>query len=43
MTIRCKVCNASKIVNTDSINDDDEWECNTCGNLLDAHGKIIQS
>ena len=43
MSIRCKVCNASKTANADNINGDDKWECNTCGNLLDAHGKIVQS
>ena len=43
MSMRCKVCNSSKTANTDQTNDDDGWECNTCGNLLDAHGKVIQS
>ena len=40
MSIRCKVCNASKVTNASNINDDDKWECATCGNLLDARGKI---
>ena len=43
MSVRCKVCNASKTSNTDQMNDDGKWGCNTCGNLLDAHGKVIQS
>ena len=42
MSIRCKVCNTSKIANIDHMNDDCKWECDTCGNLLDAHGKIAQ-
>ena len=43
MSIRCKVCNASKTANIDQVNNDDKWECNTCGNILDANGKVVQS
>ena len=43
MSVRCKVCNASKTANIDQVNDDDKWECNTCGNILDANGKVVQS
>lgn len=43
MSIRCKVCNASRTANVDQTNDDNKWECNTCGNLLDALGKVIPS
>lgn len=43
MSIRCKVCNASKITNTVQITSDINWECQSCGNLLDAHGFIVTS
>jgi len=43
MSIRCRVCNASKTANPDQMNDDGKWECDTCGNLLDADGKVTQS
>jgi len=42
MSIRCRVCNASKAANADHMNEDGKWECDTCGNLLDAHGKVAQ-
>ena len=38
---RCRVCNTAKVVNPDQTNKDDKWECNTCGNFLDAYGKVI--
>ena len=43
MSIRCKVCNASKITNADQINPNVNWECQSCGNLLDANGNIVTS
>ena len=43
MSIRCKVCNASKIVSTDPINPNINWECQSCGNLLDVNGFIVAS
>jgi hypothetical protein len=43
MSIRCKVCNASKITNPDQINPNINWECLTCGNLLDVNGYIVTS
>ena len=42
MSIRCKVCNASKIM-TDKINSNISWECQSCGNLLDVNGCIATS
>ena len=42
-SVRCKVCNTSKSANPDQMHDDDKWECATCGNLLDAHGRVVQS
>lgn len=42
MSIRCKVCNASKITNNQIIHDIN-WECQSCGNLLDANGYIVSS
>ena len=43
MSIRCKVCNASKIVSTDPINPIINWECQSCGNLLDVNGYVVAS
>ena len=43
MSLRCKVCNASKITNTDQINSKVNWECQTCGNTLDIDGYIVAS
>ncbi len=43
MSIRCKVCNASKITNSDKTISNVNWECQTCGNLLDANGYIVTS
>lgn len=43
MSIRCKVCNASKITNTVQTNSDINWECQNCGNILDVNGHIIIS
>lgn len=43
MTIRCKVCNASKITNADKKNPNVNWECPSCGNMLDANGYIVTS
>jgi ribosomal protein S27E len=42
MSIRCKVCNTSKITN-DQIKSNFTWECKTCGNILDAQGHVIVS
>jgi len=41
MSMRCKVCNALKITNIDQMNSNVNWECQTCGNLLDANGHVI--
>lgn len=43
MAMRCKVCNASKITNIDQINPNVNWECQICGNILDANGYIVTS
>ncbi|WP_281361121.1 hypothetical protein [Nitrosopumilus oxyclinae] len=40
MSIRCKVCNASKVTN-DQKEFSDKWECETCGNILDTQGNVI--
>ena len=42
MSIRCKVCNTSKITN-EQIKSNFTWECKTCGNILDAQGDVIVS
>jgi ribosomal protein L37AE/L43A len=39
-SIRCKVCNARKL---DQKNTNDQWECNVCGNQLNANGQVISS
>ena len=41
MSLRCKVCNASSDTNLISCNG--EWECQTCGNILDVNGNVIPS
>jgi hypothetical protein len=41
MSIRCKVCNSSKIANSDQKNSDVNWECQTCGNLIDDEGNVV--
>ena len=40
MSVRCKVCNATKIVTTKT-NSNVNWECQTCGNTVDANGNIV--
>jgi ribosomal protein S27E len=42
MSLRCKVCNALKITHTDDLTDVN-WECQSCGNILDANGHVIAS
>ncbi len=41
MSIRCKVCNASKIQCNEPINSSVNWECQSCGNLLDVNGCVV--
>jgi hypothetical protein len=41
MSMRCKVCNTSRITNSDQTSSDAKWECQTCGNLLDASGNVV--
>jgi transcription elongation factor Elf1 len=43
MSIRCKVCNASKIINIDKMDSNVRWECQICGNMLDVDGYVISS
>jgi transcription elongation factor Elf1 len=40
MSMRCKVCNTSKISNVGIVNSNSSWECQNCGNILDANGRI---
>lgn len=42
MSIRCKVCNTSKVTR-DQIKSNYTWECKTCCNILDAQGHVIIS
>jgi len=39
-SIRCKVCNNRKL---DQKTPNGQWECNICGNLLNANGQVISS
>ena len=41
MSIRCKVCNSSKISNKNIVNSTVSWECQNCGNVLDANGFVV--
>jgi len=41
MSIRCKVCNTSKITNEKHAKSNEEWECQICGNSLDTDGNVI--
>ena len=43
MSARCKVCNTLKTIKNIQTNNDSKWECQTCGNLLDAQGHVIVS
>ena len=43
MSIKCKVCNTSKIIKNNQSDNDDNWECQTCGNLLDSNGYVTSS
>ena len=39
MTVRCKVCNTSRITDKEH-KSDEKWECQMCGNLLDIDGYV---
>ena len=39
-SMRCKVCNTKRL---DQKTSDGPWECNICGNLLNADGQVISS
>ena len=41
MSVKCKVCNTSKITKNIQDNNDDNWECQTCGNMLDSTGHVL--
>ena len=43
MTVRCKVCNTSKIANDVEGESTEIWECKICGNVLDVNGFVIVS
>lgn len=43
MSIRCKVCNSTKINVNNKLNSDVNWECQTCGNVLDVNGCVVAS
>jgi len=37
---RCKVCNTRNI---DPANSNFQWECKTCGNLIDVKGQVVST
>jgi len=43
MSLRCKVCNTSGGMNENQISCNGEWECHTCGNMLDVDGNVSSS
>lgn len=43
MSIRCKVCNSAKINVNNKLHSDVNWECQTCGNVLDVNGYVVAS
>ena len=40
MSVRCKVCNALKIVN-DKIDVSTDWECQNCGSMFDSNDNYV--
>lgn len=40
MSIRCKVCNALKIINNE-MNSTDNWECQNCGSIFDSNNNYV--
>lgn len=43
MSTKCKVCNTSRVTNVNQLLSDEKWECQICGNLLDADGNVHSS
>jgi hypothetical protein len=43
MSMRCKVCNTSSSISANQTSCNGEWECKTCGNLLNSQGYISSS
>jgi len=43
MSTRCKVCNTSRETNSNQLMYDEKWECQICGNILDANGNVNSS
>ncbi len=43
MSVRCQVCNTTKIPKVDKLNSNTSWECQTCGNLVDANGLVVST
>jgi len=43
MSVKCKVCNTSRISDGNQLMSDEKWECHICGNLLDVNGNIHSS
>lgn len=41
MSIRCKVCNSSKVLKNSESDSNENWECQVCGNILDSKGFIV--
>ncbi|MFB5602712.1 MAG: hypothetical protein ACE5Q8_07520 [Nitrosopumilus sp.] len=43
VSIKCKVCNTSRNIKNIQADNSDNWECQTCGNLLDSNGHVTSS
>ena len=43
MSLRCKVCNSSKITDAEQEKSGINWECQTCGNVIDNDGNVVTS
>lgn len=41
MSIRCKVCNELKSVNSDKVDSSTNWECKNCGSVFDADNNYV--
>lgn len=41
MSIRCKVCNALKIVNLEKTDSKTNWECQNCGSVFDGNDNYV--
>ncbi|MDW7641605.1 MAG: hypothetical protein SCG72_04285 [Nitrosarchaeum sp.] len=43
MSVRCRVCNTPRASNVEHTKLNVNWECSSCGNILDANGYVVPS